>query len=156
MSAVRMAVKMVLLAFLFLFIGTSAAYADSASPASPVVVQQLTPQMVAGLIGLLVPVVVSLLARYNASELVKVFLNLALTAITGAVSALVVLDPATGQATFGWVPFLTAWLFAFVSSTIAYLGALKHFDVNNILLAWGGLFGQKKIDPPAPPEDGDL
>lgn len=112
-------------------------------PAAPVSVSTLTPQMVSGLIGSLVPLLVSLLARADASEKVKVFVNLALTAVTGALAALVVIDPATGQATFGWVPFLTSWLFAFVTSTIAYLGALKHLDVNALLLSLGGIFGAK-------------
>lgn len=144
-------VKLVLVAFLGLVLGMMAvilvagkAYADDATaPAAPVSVSTLTPQMVAGLIGALVPLLVSLLARADASAKVKVFVNMALTAVTGAIAALVVIDPATGQATFGWVPFLTAWLFAFVTSTITYLGALQHLDVNQLLLALGGIFGAK-------------
>lgn len=144
-------VKLVLVAFIGLVLGmmtvilvAGKAYADTSSaPAAPVSVSTLTPQMVAGLIGALVPLLVSLLARADASAKVKVFVNIALTAVTGAIAALVVIDPATGQATFGWVPFLTAWLFAFVTSTISYLGALQHLDVNQLLLALGGFFGQK-------------
>lgn len=145
-------VKLVLVAFIGLVLGMMAAImvagvaqatTTAPVPAAPVSVSTLTPQMVSGLIGALVPLLVSLLARYNASEKVKVFINLALTAVTGALAALVVIDPATGQATFGWVPFLTSWLFAFVTSTIAYLGALKHLDVNALLLSLGGIFGQK-------------
>lgn len=124
----------------------SSAFAAETSPAAPVTVNELTPQMVSAIIGALVPLLVSLLVRVNANDKVKVILNLALTAITGAIAALVVIDPATGQATFGWVPFLTAWLFAFVSSVVSYLGALKHLDVNQLLLAIGGIFGSKQIE----------
>lgn len=140
------------------FMVTSPAFADTVNtvPVSPVVVGQLTPQMVAGLLGALIPLLVSLLARSGASPQVKVWINLALTAALGAISALVV-PVDGGPAEFGWVPFLTAWLYAFISSTIAYLGALQHFEVNNILLAIGGFFGQKAPEPigdhelPAPP-----
>lgn len=144
MTPIRFIKVAVMAIFMVLLMGASPAFADDAAvPAAPVTVSQLTPQMVAGIIGLLVPVLVSLLSRVTASATVKTILNLALTAITGALTALVVSNPATGQAEFGWVPFLTAWLYAFVSSTIAYLGALKNFDVNNILLAWKGFFGPK-------------
>lgn len=123
--------------------GIAQAATTGPPPAAPVSVSTLTPQTVAGLIGALVPLLVSLLARYNASAKTKVFINLALTALTGAISALVVHNPATGEEQFGWIPFLTAWLFAFVTSTIAYLGALQHLDMNQLLLAIGGIFGQK-------------
>lgn len=143
-----------------LFMVTSPAFADTVNtvPVSPVTISQLTPQQVAGLIGALIPLLVSLLARSGASSQVKVWLNLVLTAAVGAVSALVV-PVDGGGAEFGWVPFLLAWLYAFISSTIAYLGALQHFEVNNLLLAVGGFFGQKapepvgnhELPPPPPP-----
>ena len=126
----------------FFIVGVNSAHAEGTAPASPVVLTQLTPQMVAGLIGVIVPLLVSLLSRVNASATVKVWVNIVLTAVTGAVSALVVSDPATGQVSFGWVPFLTAWLFAFISSSVAYLGAVQHLPVNDLLLAIGGIFGQ--------------
>lgn len=167
-------VKLVVVAAIGLVLGmmasilfASVAYGQSTTtaPAAPVSVSTLTPQMVSGLIGALVPLLVSLLSKYNASAKVKVFINLALTAVTGALAALVVIDPATGQATFGWVPFLTSWLFAFVTSTIAYLGALQHLDVNQLLLAIGGIFGQGELpdhtydgslDDPQPADPADL
>ncbi len=123
----------------------SPAFAEELSnpPGAPVVLGELTPQLVAGLLGAIIPLLVSILARSNASATVKVWLNIVLTAALGALSALIVPIPGTSEAEFGWVPFLTAWLYAFVTSTITYLGALKHFDVNNLLLQFGGLFGQK-------------
>lgn len=148
-----------------LFMVTSPAFADTVNttPVSPVTISQLTPQQVAGLIGAVIPLLVSLLARSGASSQVKVWINLALTAAVGAVSALVV-PVDGGGAEFGWVPFLLAWLYAFISSTIAYIGALQHFQVNDLILSIGGIFGQKApepvgdhevpdppIDPPAPP-----
>lgn len=123
---------------------------------SPVTFTELSPQMVAGLISSLVPLLVSLLARSTASDKVKVVLNLALTAVVASVAALVVPVPGTDQAEFGWVPFLTAWLYAFITSTIAYLGALKHFDLNEIILQFGGIFGQKPADPQGAHEVGDV
>lgn len=144
MTPIRFIKVAVMAIVLVLLMGASPAFADDATaPAAPVTVYELTPQMVAGLIGVLVPILVSLLSRVNASALVKTILNLALTAVTGAVAALVVTNPATGEVEFGWVPFLTAWVVAFVTSTASYLGGLKNLDLNNVLLAFGGLFGTK-------------
>lgn len=151
-----MMIFMLSLAAAFLMIASPAfASQVSSTPAgSPVTFTELSPQMVAGLISALVPLLVSLLARSAASDKVKVFINLALTAVVASVAALVVPVPGTDHAEFGWVPFLTAWLYAFITSTIAYLGALKHFDVNALLLSLGGIFGQKPEDPPGDHEDG--
>jgi hypothetical protein len=141
----------------FLMLTVNTAFADdeavtNVQPVAPVTVSQLTPQLVAGLIGALIPLLVSLLARTNASPQVKVWINLVLTAALGAVSALVV-PIQGGEAEFGWVPFLTAWLYAFITSTISYLGALKNFNLNNVLLEIGGIFGQKT---PPPSGGGDI
>ena len=119
---------------------------EDPTPVSPVVISQLTPQMVAGLLGALIPVLVSLLARSGANATVKTWLNLVLTAALAAVSTLVV-PTQSGEAEFGWVPFLMAWLYAFISSTVSYLGGLKNFRLNDVLLAIGGLFGQKAVEP---------
>jgi len=129
----------------FFIVGVNSAHAEGTQPASPVVLTQLTPQMVAGLVGVVIPLLVSLLARANASAVVKVWVNIVLTAAAGAASALVVSDPASGQVSFGWVPFLTAWLFAFISSSVTYVGAVQHLPINDLLLSIGGIFGQKSI-----------
>jgi hypothetical protein len=129
----------------FLVFGLTPAHAEGTQPASPVLLTQLTPQMVAGLVGVIIPLLVSLLARANANAVLKVWLNIVLTGAAGAASALVVSDPASGQVSFGWVPFLTAWLFAFISSSVTYLGAVQHLPINDLLLSIGGIFGQKSI-----------
>jgi hypothetical protein len=144
----------------FLFFSVNAAFAfaattDPLAPSAPSNITQLTPQYVAGLVGSLIPIIVSLLARSNANTGVKVTLNLVLTAAAGAISALVVVDPSTGVATFGVVPFLTAWLFAFIASTVSYLGILKNLNLNTLLLSLGGVFGDKlppevEVAPQAP------
>jgi hypothetical protein len=92
---------------------------------------EFTPNMVAAGIGLLVPVLVSFLHKLDAPNVVKVLLNLALTAVAGVVGTLV-----GGDGSFAWNAFGGAWLVAFVTSVSSYYGAYKPAAVTeNIVLA---------------------
>ncbi len=111
----------------------------------------LSAQSVAGLIGVLIPIFVSLLAKLNAPDGVKVVLNLGLTAVAGVIGTLVASD-----GNFDVNAFATAWLTAFVASITAYYGGYKPLKAaQKITNATPNLgFGQGPADD-APPLPGD-
>ena len=88
---------------------------------SPVNYSDLSPANVAMLLGLLIPILVSLLAKENVSNGVKIVLNLVLTAAASVVGTLVAPDGSH----FTWTTFVISWIAAFLTSTLAYLGVYK-------------------------------
>lgn len=105
---------------------------------------------VAALIGLLIPVGVSLLSKLNAPDWVKIVLNLALTAIGGALATLV-----TSDGNYNVNGFIAAWLTAFVTSIASYYGVYKHGAAQAIQNATPNFgFGQGPVDTGDVQDDG--
>jgi hypothetical protein len=108
----------------------------------------LTPTTVAALIGALVPILVSLLAKSGAPDGVRVALNLAITALASA--ALTIVGPGD---TFALNAFVGSWLTAFVTSISAYYGAYKPTGVAEAVNTATGSFGFGVKDDSEPLDD---
>lgn len=117
----------------------------------------LTPTTIAALIGLAVPLLVSLLSKSHASDGIKVILNLVLTALGSVALTIVGTDGG-----FDFPAFINAWVAAFVTSVTAYYGAYKPSGLAPGLQTATGSFGfgpsgrHAKTDSttPTPPEGG--
>jgi hypothetical protein len=86
----------------------------------------VSPESVAALLGVLVPLLVSLFSKLNAPDPVKVVLNLGLTAVAGVLSTLATTD-GTGFDVNG---FTHAWVVAFVTAITTYYGLYKPAGVS--------------------------
>lgn len=86
----------------------------------PVVLQDLSPASVAAILGLALPALVALLTKYDVVAKVRIWVNMALSALAGAASLIVASD-----GSYGWTAWLLSSLAAFLTSIIAYVGVYK-------------------------------
>ena len=130
-AQILLATLALLLTFNLLFAGGA-----WAADGDPTVVTISTASQIAALIGLLIPLAVSLLAKYNAPNSVRAVLNLVLSAAASVLGLLV--SPAGD---LDWKAFLGAWLAAVVASVSSYYAAWKPFNTADALGAATADFG---------------
>lgn len=75
-------------------------------------------QTIAMLSGVVIPIVVGILAKFDASSGVKAVLNFGLTALMSVLAEII-------PGAFDWQPFLIAWLSAWAVSVATYYGLWK-------------------------------
>jgi hypothetical protein len=75
--------------------------------------------LLAALAGVIIPLLVGIVTKANASSGIKAIVNAALTALGGLVATVLPGDD------FQWHPFLAAWLTAWLTSVGTYYGLLK-------------------------------
>ena len=96
------------------WVAMGAAHADDGT--TPVVLSDLSPAAVSALLGLILPLIVALLTKYNVAPGVRIWMNLLLSAAASVVGTLVAAD-----GSFAWVTFILSTLTAFLTSALAYV-----------------------------------
>lgn len=94
--------------------------ASAADDTTPVVLSDLSPATISALLGLLLPLVVALLTKYDVAPGVRIWVNMFLSAAAGAVGTLIASDGG-----FAWVTFILSSVAAFLTSALAYMGVYK-------------------------------
>lgn len=94
--------------------------AHAADDTTPVVLSDLSPATISALLGLLLPLIVALLTKYNVAPGVRIWINMLLSAAAGVVGTLVASDGG-----FAWVTFILATISAFLTSALAYVSVYK-------------------------------
>ena len=104
---------------------------------NPTTLNDITPVQLSMLIGIVIPIIHSLITKWHASGAVKAGVNLALTAVAGATATLVAPD---GHS-FAWVTFVYAVIGAFLTSVASYYGFFKSTGISDKLNALFATFG---------------